>query len=247
MKKIFIIILILIIFINNIYSKDLLIILSGMTGNKKNLKHINAFINKNYINYEVNIVDFIDRKGIERSYVKLEKNLKEINYSKYDKINFFCYIYGGYMLFQFMEKNTIPNLNRIVLDRGPIEEKLAPTVRELKGNLLLAIYGGKNLIDFSYSKYYEVPINLKQVDIGIIIETKATLFCYLYKPFIKKKKPSFVPGEIIENYDDYYFINKNHKEMYKINSYFNEVDHFFKYGVFSKNVNRKIKDYLKYF
>jgi hypothetical protein len=244
-KNIFIFLCIIIIY--HAFSKECVVILTGISGQKNQLKKIENFFKENY-GYDAYSLDYIERKGFEETYKKLEVSLNNIKNLDYDKIHFFCYIYGGFQLLRYFEKNTMENLGNIVLDRGPIEESLAPVIRGKKLNLLLEIYGGKNLIEFSHYKYFSVPQYLYNKKIGLIIETKGTFFCLFYKNDIKKKKPDFTPGKITQKYDDYFYIDLNHKQMYdKIDLFIDEINFFFKNGNFTENVNREIKDYLSLF
>ena len=161
-KNVFVFLFIIILYY--VFSKECVIILSGISGQKSQLKKIESLFKEKY-GYDAYSPDYIDKKGFEDTYKKLEAFLNGIKNINYDKIHFFCYIYGGLQLFRYFEKNTMENLGNIVLDRGPIEEALAPVIREKKLDLLLEIYGGRNLIEFSYHKYFSVPqyLNNKKI------------------------------------------------------------------------------------
>ena len=77
-----------------VFPKECVVILSGISGSKNQLKNTTELFKEKY-GYDAYSPDYIDKKGFEESYKKLELSLNEIKNFNYNKIHFFCYIYGG--------------------------------------------------------------------------------------------------------------------------------------------------------
>jgi hypothetical protein len=229
------------------FSKEALVILGGVFGNKKTMDKIGNYFREKQ-GYDVFVINYLTRNSIDVSYKKIVDGIAKIDTTKYEKINIFCYIFGGRMLLKYFSEHEMNNIGSIVFDRGPIEEDLAVAARERNGEGTLVMFGGRSLLDFSYMNSFDVPENLRSAKIGIIIETRAIAICYLYRSWIKKMNSSFLPQHIISCYDDYYYVPLNHKQMYnKLDVIGPEIGLFFNNGRFSDNVNRVEEDYLKKF
>ncbi len=235
-----------------VFAGEALVILGGISGikEKRENKKIIYFTEKHFkekSGCDVYCFDYISDRSFNGSYDNFVKNLDTVKNKDYEKIHFFCFIYGGVILFKYLENNKLDNLGGIVLDRGPLEEKLSKAVgKKIGGKALLKFYGGNNIIEFSKLEYFKVPDNLKNVNIGIIIETKPGRLAKMFFKDIVKLSPNFEPGKIIERSDDFFYINLDHEEMYlKPDEYSDEVLYFLKNNKFSGNADRKLKDYIK--
>jgi hypothetical protein len=247
MKKAVFIFIILIFIANYLFPKEAIIILGGYFGSKSKMKNVEKHFKEKYKEYDVFNIDYFTRKSLEESYNNMVSGLNKIEISKYDKVNFFCYIFGGKMLIKYLKETSIPNLGSIVFDRSPFEESLTTVVRNESGEKFLAKFAGQSILEYSFLNF-DFPDNMKPAKIGLIIETKAIGLCYLYKKSIKKFKPSFLPKDLIQKCDDFFYIDNQHKQMYaKIKTYSDEVVLFFKTSKFSPELNRIDKGYLEKF
>jgi len=248
MKRILFIILITFSLYNShVSTKEAILLVGGVFGSEKSMHAIKKYFEDNY-DYDAYPIFYLNRKSLEISYKNIVNEINKIDLAKYNKIHIFCHIFGGRMMLRYFKEYDIPNMDSIIFDRGPIEEELGIVVRDIGGEDLIKLYGGKNLLEFTYMETFKIPENLKDNKIGIIIETKAIKACYLYRRHIKKNKPSFNPKDLLEQYNDYYFIDLHHKDMYtKIEVFGDKVHNFFQTGYFGSDVNRELRDYLSEF
>lgn len=240
------ILLIIIIFITAapVFSKEAIVFLGGIFGKKPVMKKIEKYFIDNY-GYDTYSFQYIARKSIDVTYENFLNELEKIDFNKYEKVHFFCHIFGSRIFLKYMEENEIKNLGNVIFDRGPLQEDLGKAIYDVDGEDKLIFFGGRNLLDFTFMNDYKMSEYLKNHKIGIIIETKPISLCYVYKEGIIKRDPSFLPDDIMEKYDDYFYVPLNHRQMYtKLIVIADEINSFLQKDNFGEEVNREQKDYL---
>ena len=191
--------------------KEAILILPGFGSKLQGTKKIaDYFFNKGF---DIYIPDFLSRDSISDCVTNLDKFIIKHKLSRYKSIHVFSYIIGAWTINSWITKNPNNNIATIIYDRSPLQERAPYTVVKdipligwlLFGNLV------KNLISSEYP-----PIQNGKIDIGIIIENKATKF------ISKHRKTMFILGPVNwdasnlkQEYDDKIYTVLNHDQMYK--------------------------------
>jgi|TARA_B100000959_G_scaffold73006_1_gene77543 hypothetical protein len=254
MKK-FIYVSIFCILSNNIYSQDIvlidaseniskkqaLVILNGFGDSKKNRKIQKAFFQDK--GYDLFIPEYIERKSIDLSTSTFSDFYKKNNLDKYNEVKFLCYIIGGFVLNQHIEKNGIGKITTIIYDRSPTQER-APRAATEKLPFISRILYGKVLSDFSKRKLTTLS-HTDGLTIGVIIENKATkLMRVLKKTSDRYGDYNYNAVEIEGNLDDFTHTYLDHDLMYKrFDIIGQEIVLFLRKGRFSENAKREKYDW----
>lgn len=212
--------------------KEALIILPGLGDSKKGRKHQKEFFEN--IGYDLFIPDYIARGSFEGTIKKFTNFYTDQQIDQYKKVHVFSYILGSWTINSFINREGIKNIKTIVYDRSPLQER-APLVIVDRIPLIGRIVSGNVLKDFSKISY--PPIKNEELNIGIIVESKAT-------PLIRKfKKRTMSYGSIDWNYldsqqsyDELIYTRLNHDEMYySFNEIGDEIIEFIKFSKFKKD------------
>ena len=119
------------------------------------------------------------------------------------------------ILNKHIEKNGKGKITKIIYDRSPIQERAAKVATK-KLPIISRIMYGKVLSDFSKEKLVSLT-NDKDLDIGLIIENKATkLIGVLEKSASKYGEYNFNVTQIDSNYDDFIYTILDHDLIYLI-------------------------------
>ena len=222
--------------LKNVHEKKALVILNGFGDSKKNRKIQQDFFQAK--GYDLFIPKYIERKSIDLTLSTFSSFYYKNNLDDYKEIKFLCYIIGGYVLNQHIEKNGNGKISTIIYDRSPIQER-APKAAKEKLPFISQILYGKVLADFS-----EININsLSNKDsliIGVIIENKATRLMRFFKKTSNSYGNYNYNAEEIEiNLDDFLHTYLDHDMMYKrFDVIGQEILHFLEKGRFSENAKR---------
>lgn len=212
--------------------KEALIILPGLGDSKKGRKHQKEFFEN--IGYDLFIPDYIARGSFEGTIKKFTNFYTDQQIDQYKKVHVFSYILGSWTINSFINREGMKNIKTIVYDRSPLQER-APLVIVDRIPLIGRIVSGNVLKDFSKISY--PPIKNEELNIGIIVESKAT-------PLIRKfKKRTMSYGSIDWNYldsqqsyDELIYTRLNHDEMYySFNEIGDEIIEFIKFSKFKKD------------
>ena len=218
-------VLLLCVFFSNLYSqeiqiidsskditeKEALVILNGFGDSKKNRKSQELFFKNK--GYDLFIPEYVQRKSIGLTLSSFSSFYKRSNLDQYKEVKFLCYIIGGYVLNDYIEKHGKGKITTIIYDRSPIQERAPKTVVKKIPCVVKILYG--NVI-FDFSKEEIQPLNnAEELKIGVIIENKATKLMRIFK----KTSNSF--GEynyrqidIEINHDDFIHTILNHDQKY---------------------------------
>lgn len=220
----------------DISEKEALIILNGFGDSKKN-----RIIQKEFFQekgYDLFIPEYIEKKSLDLTISTFSSFYNKYKLDEYKQVKFLCYIIGGYVLNQHIEKEGKGKITTIIYDRSPIQER-APKVAAQKLKFITKMYYGKVLFDFS-----EININsLNNKDsliIGIIIENKATKLMRFFKRTSDSYGDyNYNAKEIERNLDDFMYTYLDHDLMYKrFDVIGQEILHFLRKGRFSENAKR---------
>jgi hypothetical protein len=162
---------------------------------------------------------------------------------KYNEVKFLCYIIGGFVLNQHIEKNGIGKITTIIYDRSPTQER-APRAATEKLPFISRILYGKVLSDFSKRKLTTLS-HTDGLTIGVIIENKATkLMRVLKKTSDRYGDYNYNAVEIEGNLDDFTHTYLDHDLMYKrFDIIGQEIVLFLRKGRFSENAKREKYDW----
>jgi|GEM_PF-794555 len=219
------------------HSDEALIILGGFTATPDELEKATEYFKQNS-SYDVLTPDFKSKDGFSACVKNLKQFISGVEITKYRKVHFFCYLLGGMILREFLKQDSISNLGKIVIDRAPLQERLALVVEECYPDFLLRKIWGQTLFDIAaidYSHYAECG-----VDIGLLIETRAAkVIRFHIEQILNVDTLSFAPDDIMKGYTDYAYVPMDHDQMYdEIFKFGPMVLNFFKTGSFGETANR---------
>ncbi len=218
-------------------AEEALIILGGFTATPNELEKATDYFKQNS-SYDVLTPDFKSKDGFNACVKNLKQFISTAKLGRYKKVHLFCYILGGMILREFLKQDSIPNLGRIVLDRGPLQERLALAVEESYPDFLLDRIWGKTLFDiatFDFSYFPDCG-----GDIGLLIETRpAKVIRFHIEQILNQDSLSFAPDDIMNGYADYAYLPLDHDQTYyEISEFGPMVLKFFKTGSFGNEANR---------
>lgn len=229
---------------------EALIIMAGELGSRKEVDTLIEYFDRN-CEYNVFNADWKDRTGLEDCYIKLKKRMSEINISKYDKVHFFSFILVGKLLRYYLQNDIPDNLGRIVLLRGPLEERILNISIDIYPNWILRMKYGKKIFEMAKIEYKDFG-NI-HADIGMIIETEPN---ELAKNIVKRIKEKYTgddpkytttffhPDSIMKGYKDFTYLAMDHNEMYTMpEKYIDLVITFIKNGTFNDITDRQKTNY----
>ncbi|MDC0204358.1 hypothetical protein OAJ65_01020 [Flavobacteriales bacterium] len=221
----------------NISKKEALVILNGFGDSKKNRKIQQEFFQEK--GYDLFIPEYVEKKSIDLTMSIFSDFYDKNNLDEYKEVKFLCYIIGGYILNQYIEKNGKGKITTIIYDRSPTQER-APKVATEKLPFISQILYGKVLANFS-----EVNINsLSNKDnlrIGVIVENKATKLMRFFKRTSNSYgNYNYNAKEMERNLDDFMHTYLDHDLMYRrFDVIGQEILRFLEKGRFSKNAKRE--------
>ena len=149
----------------------------------------------------------------------------------------FAYILGTWIINSFIINSGIQNITTIVYDRSPLQE-LAPRLIVDVIPLLGKVFSGRILEDFSKESYPSILKN--ELNIGIIVESKATPLIRIFRENLKSY--GSIDWENLnfeQSYDDLIYTRLNHDEMYyRFDEIGEDILEFIKTSKFKKDSKR---------
>lgn len=199
-------------------------------------------------NKDVFIPDYISRKSIHQCALNLHAFYKKEKLNEYKKIHVFSYIVGSWTLNDWITFNPNHNIASIVYDRSPLQER-APYALVEDMPFLIRIISGPIMKEFANTPY--APMKDSSINVGILIENKATKLIHKHKKSAMKKGPvQWEVDSLYQTYTDFTYIYMNHDELYtEIEKTVTEILAFIENGKFSANARREkhIEDPFKSF
>ena len=221
----------------NISEKEALVILNGFGDSKKNRRIQKEFFQEK--GYDLFIPEYVEKKSLDLTISTFSSFYNRYKLDEYKEVKFLCYIIGGHVLNQHIEKNGKGKITTIIYDRSPIQER-APKVAAQKLKFITKIYYGKVLFDFSEIKINPLS-NKDSLIIGVIVENKATKLMRFFKRTSNSYgNYHYNAKEIERNLDDFIHTYLDHDLMYRrFDVIGQEILHFLEKGRFSENAKRE--------
>ena len=217
--------------------KEALVILNGFGSSKNNISFQKDFFKER--GYDLFIPDYIAKESIEMTISNFSSFYDNNNLGVYKEVKIFCYIIGGYVLNQHIERYGRGNITTIIYDRSPTQER-APRAATESLPLISQLLYGKVLADFSELDITSL-IDDSGLKIGVIIENKSTsLMRFLKKTADRYGEYNYRAEYIEPNLDDFMYTYLDHNQMYKrFDIIGEEILHFLDRGVFTTNAKRE--------
>ena len=221
----------------NIWEKQALVILNGFGDSKKNRQIQQEFFKEK--GYDLFIPKYIQKQSIKLSADAFSSFYEKENLNNYKEVKFLCYIIGGYVLNQYIEKKGKGKISTIIYDRSPTQER-APKVATKRLPFISRIIYGRVLADFSKKKIKPLK-SKKGLKIGVIIENKATrLMRFFRKTSDYYGNYNYNAEEIEVNLDDFLHTYLDHDLMYKrFDIIGQEIFYFLENGKFTNEAKRE--------
>jgi hypothetical protein len=226
---------------SSIHVNEAIVILPGFGDTKKGRKNQKSFFQ--HKGYDLYIPKYKDSKSLDNCVKNLEFFYKQQDLHQYDKVHFFSYIVGSWTLNKFILKNGIRNISSIVYDRSPVQER-APYIVDKHLGFLVWLKGLKHIMKEMAQTPY-IPIEKDGIDIGIIIESKATPLMRVYKKkALKMGKILWDVDSLNQSNNDYHYTWLNHDQMYtRFDIVGDEIFNFINNGSFSTSAKREKYDW----
>ena len=223
--------------LKTISEKKALVVLNGFGASKKRIQIQKEFFQN--IGYDLFIPKYVNKNSLDLTIKSFSSFYYENSLDQYHEVKFLCYIIGGYVLNQHIEKNGKGNITSIIYDRSPTQER-APKVATEKFPFISKILYGKILAEFSNESITSLS-NSSGLKIGVIIENKATrLMRFFKKESDNYGKYNYNAIEIEKNLDDCIHTYLDHDLMYeRFDVIGAEILCFLTKGKFSKNARRE--------
>lgn len=216
--------------------KEAILILPGLQDSKKGRAHQTELFARD--GFDLYIPDYRDRPSFDGTVEKLYQFYQREKLGEYKRIHVFSYILGTWVLNSMIQKYGIQNIASIVFDRSPLQERAPKLLRDrlrIVGNIMF----GKVAVQLADVPY--PPIDTAGLNIGVIVENKATKFVRIFK----KKALSYGPVDwnnvdVQQAYDDLIFVPKSHDEMYvELDQIYLDIFSMFKTGKFRSEAQRE--------
>jgi hypothetical protein len=186
------------------------------------------------VSFPVVNITYKSRDGMQSCERNLYDQLEKLQLHKYQRVHFFCFIMGGYVLSRVLENHPIPNLGKVILDRSPFQEEVSIEAQEAFSKPVVKLVLGQTAVDIGNMNYQHINADT----VGLLIETKPGILArFLHNRRVahktKGKVLSFKPSAMLSDYDDAIFICLSHTAMYsKIDSYTGLIRNFINTGKF---------------
>ena len=215
---------------------EALVILPGFGDSKKGRKNQKLFFQ--HKGYDLYIPKYKDGKSLDNCVKNLKAFYVQHELHKYERVHFFSYIVGSWTLNKFILKYGKQNIASIIYDRSPIQER-APYIADKYLGLIVWLKGLKHIMKEMAQTPY-IPIEKNGIDIGIIIENKATPLMRIYKKnTLKMGEIHWDVPALRQPNDDYYYTWLNHDQMYtRFDIVGDEIFNFIRKAKFSSNAKR---------
>ncbi len=218
-----------------LHHKEALIILPGLEDSKKGRRNQKEYFEQT--KYDLYIPLFLSKNSFDQTVENFAHFYESNNLASYKKVHVISYILGSWVLNTYINEYGHQNISTIIYDRSPLQERAPRVVRD-RIPLLGRLAKGKILDQLSHLPY--PSINKEEINIGIIVENKATR---LIRHF-KKQTLSYGPInwdnlDFKECHDDLFFVPLNHDQMYTSFDIIGEdILHFIQKGTFKEDSKR---------
>lgn len=215
--------------------KEAILLLPGFTDSRKTRKKQVAFFGN--LPYDLYIPDFHNRNSFDATVEQLGQFYQAQALDAYHKVHVLSYIVGSWVLNELIHQQGRKNISTIIYDRSPLQER-APRVVMDRIAIIGKLAEGNLLCEFSKLAYR--PVQNDSIQIGIIVEGKATPLI----KFFKKKVLSYGPVDwsgpsFQQPYADLFYTPLNHSQMYRRFDIIGpEILHFIEKGTFRADAQR---------
>jgi hypothetical protein len=215
--------------------KQAILLIPGLDETNKGRRTMADYFSK--LEYDLFIPDYVDEDSFEGSVDNFTSFFEEQRLEEYESIHVVSYILGTWVLNRFINEKLPDNIQTIIYDRSPLQERAALVATE-KIPLLARIAIGDVVEDFSKLPY--TPIEKGDIRIGILVESKATaLIRFFEKETMAKGNITWTNLDFKQSHDDMMYVPLNHDEMYfEFDLLGPEILHFIEHGSFSAEARR---------
>ena len=220
--------------------KEAILILPGFGDKHGRRKKQKAFFGN--VGYDLYIPDYKARASLEATVENLHQFYEQHDLGAYKKVHVFAYIMGTWVLNTYISQYGKQNIATIVYDRSPLQER-APRVVVDRIPGIGKLLKGKVLEEMSHTPY--PPMTMEGINIGIMVESKATNLIKIFK----KKTLSYGPIDwnnlqFNQSYHDLIYIWLNHDQLYsRFDVVGQDILFFLQHGTFTPDARRDPYDW----
>ena len=152
------------------YDREALVILVGITADEFKRQSVLQFFTDRSP-FETFLPKLRQWMGVRAASWALHKYLETtVGGGKYARVHFLNYISGGVMFRYVANRWSLPNVGRVVYDRGPIQEEVPVILVRKYWKLPLMIGRGKMLTDLSGDWLDRLPFPPSDGEQGLLVE-----------------------------------------------------------------------------
>jgi len=184
------------------------------------------------------VPSYISRRGLAASREHLRDFIREQRLERYDRLHVFAFIAGAWTFNPLAEAAALPNLETVVYDRSPLQERAARIATDHLHFLTLLRYGTA-VFDFARAPY--PPLAAPNVRVALLVETRPTMFVSKRAAAARKYGPFRFDCDGFEQpHNDCAFVAMSHDQMYhRFSDILPEVVAFIRTGRFSSAAVRQ--------
>jgi hypothetical protein len=214
-----------------------ILVLPGMRSTARGFRANHRFYRDRGV--DVYVLNYYSTEGIEGNVENLSALIEEHRIDEYDELYVFTYILGSWVVNNYLRDHELPNLRRVIYDRSRYQEQVAGIVLEKIPSIIDTFYG-VTVEEFHEMPYPSFERGEQQVDIGIIIECRASPIARRNRDMLTPIPGSdWVPESFGQVHDDAMYVFLHHDEMYySFDVIGDEILHFFEHGRFSDDARR---------
>ncbi|MFY0688767.1 MAG: hypothetical protein JXQ90_16455 [Cyclobacteriaceae bacterium] len=217
-----------------------IVILPGFGDSRKGRKEQIKFFNNR--GYDIYIPDYADKSSFDNCISNYTQFHADNQLDQYKELHYLTYILGSWVLNIHQAKYPSENIKSIVYDRSPLQER-APKVASTKIPLITKLIKGKVVGEMADVPY--LPLEKKNQQIGLIIESKATtLIRFFRKATLALGEIQWQPTQLNQDFDDHMYTRLDHDQMYvRFDVVGDNILSFFENGTFSETARRTAYDW----
>ena len=187
--------------------------------------------------FDLFLPKYVSRSGLDESRERLERFVRENRLDRYQRVHVFAFLAGGWTFNPLAGRDVLPNLNTVVYDRSPYQER-APRIALEKLRFLAWLKYGSVVFDVARTPY--APLISANVRVGIVVETEPTSFIRRFATAASRQGPyQFECSALGQPYEDCMYVAMSHDEVYvRFAEVWPEVRAFIRNGRFTGSADR---------
>ena len=183
------------------------------------------------------VPSYISRAGLRQSRANLEQFIDAERLDTFEHLYVFAFIAGAWTFNPLEMDRRLSNLEAVVYDRSPYQER-GPAIARDRLHFLAWLRYGSVVFDVANEPY--PPLHATGIALGVLVETKPTSFIQKHAEAARSYGPfQFGCEAFVQSHNDCAYLNMSHDEMYlRFSEVWPEVRAFIRTGRFTAGAER---------